>query len=79
MRYYTYLNANEIDLVNWDWVYESKNTVRWDVNNEHFIISFNKEFCDEFERFNGIKPMSLNEVHNMINTSSWIIIDPDTE
>jgi hypothetical protein len=73
MRYYTYLNANEIDLVNWDWVYESKDTVRWDNYNEHFIVSFNEEYCDEFERLNGIPVMNLETTHILMNSEQWIL------
>jgi len=77
MRYYTYLNANEIDLVNWDWVYESKETVRWDNYNEHFIVSFNEEYCDEFERFNGIPTMDHKVALNFMNSEQWLKISED--
>lgn len=72
MRYYTYLNANEVDLINWDWVFESKDTVRWDNYNEHFLVSFNEEYADEFERFNGIPPMDLETTHVLMNSVQWI-------
>lgn len=72
MRYYTYLNANEINLVNWSWVFESKDTVRWDNYNEHFLVSFDQEYVDEFERFNGIPPMDLETTHVLMNSVQWI-------
>jgi len=71
MRYYTYLNANEIDLINWDWVYESKDTIRWDNYNEHFLVSFNEEYVDEFERFNGIIPMDHQTTISFMNSEQW--------
>lgn len=71
MRYYTYLNANEIDLVNWDWVYESSDTVRWDNYNEHFLVSFNEEYFDEFERFNGIIPMDHQTAIAFMDSEQW--------
>ena len=71
MRYYTYLNANEVDLINWDWVFESKDTARWDNYNEHFLVSFNEEYADEFERFNGIPPMDLETAHTLIRSEQW--------
>lgn len=73
MRYYTYLNANEVDLINWDWVFESKDTARWDNYNEHFLVSFNEEYADEFERFNGIPPMDLETTHVLMNSEQWYI------
>lgn len=72
MRYYTYLNANEIDLINWDWVYESKDTLRWDNLKEHFIVSFDEEYFDEFERFNGIIPMNHVSILEFTNNQQWI-------
>lgn len=71
MRYYTYLNANEIDLVNWDWVYESKETVRWDNYNEHFLVSFTEEYFDEFETFNGIIPMDQQTTIAFMDSEQW--------
>ena len=71
MRYYTYLNANELNLINWDWVYEESDTVRWDNYNEHFLVSFNEEYVDEFERFNGIPPMDLETTHSLIRSEQW--------
>lgn len=73
MRYYTYLNANEIDLINWDWVYESKETARWDNYDEHFLVSFNEEYTDEFERFNGIPPMDLKTTRDLMNSEQWYV------
>jgi len=73
MRYYTYLNANEIDLINWDWVYESIDTARWDNYGEHFLVSFNEEYIDEFERFNGIPPMDLKTTHDLMNSEQWYV------
>lgn len=73
MIYWTYLNANEIDLVNWDWVYEEKDTVRWDVAKEHFLISFDEEHKDTFEQFNGIFPMDLDQVVLLMDSEYWYI------
>ena len=75
MRYWTYLNANEIDLVNWNWVYEEKDTVRWDNYNEHFLVSFNKEYVDEFERFNGIPVMDHETTLEFMNSEQWFVED----
>ena len=72
MRYYTYINASEIDLINWDWVYESRETVRWDNYDEHFIVSFNEEYSDEFERFNGIPVMNHETALDFMNSEQWV-------
>ena len=34
-------------------------------------ISFNDEYCDEFERFNGIPPMNLQTTHELMNSEQW--------
>lgn len=73
MRYWTYLNANEIDLINWDWVYEEKDTVRWDASNEHFLVSFKETYFKTFQRFNGITPMNQNEALMLMNNSNWYV------
>tara|TARA_R110000772_G_scaffold55472_1_gene126547 strand:+ start:83 stop:322 length:240 start_codon:yes stop_codon:yes gene_type:complete len=72
MRYYTYLNANEIDLINWGWVYESKETARWDNYDEHFIISFDEVHVNRFENFNGIPVMDVNTARSLMMSEQWV-------
>ena len=73
MRYYTYINAEEKDLINWDWVYESYETVRWDVAKDHFLVSFDEQYKDTFEQFNGVFPMNLAQIHLLMETEDWYI------
>ena len=55
MKYYTYINTSESELINWSWVDQSLESIftRKSVNGDKLLISFNLEYCDEFERFNG--------------------------
>lgn len=60
-----------MDLINWDWVYEDRDTVRWDIDREHFLISFNEDKVDTFEQFNGIMPMNAEATRAIMNMSQW--------
>lgn len=71
MRYYTYINASEINLINWDWVYESEETVRWDNLNQYFIVSFNEQYIEDLERLSGISSLNHEDALVLMNTEQW--------
>ena len=71
MRYYTTINTTEFDLVNWDWFDQSRETVRYNSSNTKCIVSFDLEYCDEMQRFNGLAPKTLSEAHIMVNQPEW--------
>ena len=79
MKYYTYINTSESELINWSWVDQSLESIftRKSINGDKLLISFNLEYCDEFERFNGIIPLNRDETFALMETEDWFI--PDEE
>ena len=75
MRYYTYINTSESGLINWSWVHQSIETCRRSIDGEKLLISFEFEYCDEFERFNGLTPLNSADTLTLMDTEDWYIPD----
>lgn len=75
MRYYTTLNDEEINLINWSNLYEQKETVRWSLDRQHFLVSFDEIHNEYFLNFNGLEPMTKQEAIELMETEAWLVIE----
>ena len=65
---YSILNSSQLDLVDWDEVLDTVDSVRWNSENDKFILEFTGEpsFLSEVEKF------SLEEIESLMVTNGFI-------
>lgn len=78
MRLYTTIKTLEIELLNWSIIKSNRENLRYNNDSTRFLVAFNAEDAEYFERFNGISVMTREQALELMNTPDWHTEDQDS-
>lgn len=78
MRLYTTIKTLEIELLNWSIIKSNRENLRYNNDSTRFLVAFNAEDAEYFERFNGVPVMTREQALELMNTPDWHTEDQDS-